>query len=99
MPANPPSGADPSEAHVSGADPSAAGAGGADVSAAGAGGADVQSESTEAQPEEHLSRAERRAASKGRAVRDPGPPWSAGKVHGSRGAAPARKQYSNRRSG
>jgi hypothetical protein len=50
-------------------------------------------------PEEHMSRAERRAASRGKAVHDTAPHWSRGKVTGARGAAPSRKQYSNRRSG
>jgi hypothetical protein len=51
------------------------------------------------QEEEHLSRAERRAARSGRAVRADPPPWNHGKVTGARGSAPARKQFSSRRSG
>ncbi len=62
------------------------------------GGADAESNPSEPQPE-HMSRAERRAASRGRAVRDTAPHWAAGKVAGARGAAPTRKQYTNRRSG
>ena len=46
-----------------------------------------------------MSRAERRAAAKGRTVRAHDLPHGIGKVAGTRGAAPSRRQYSNRRSG
>lgn len=60
--------------------------------------ADAGSQPGEPQPE-HMSRAERRAASRGKVVRDTAPHWTTGQQAGARGAAPARKQYSNRRSG
>ena len=46
-----------------------------------------------------MSRAERRAAAKGRAVREHDLPHGVGKVAGVRAATPGRRQYSNRRSG
>jgi hypothetical protein len=47
-----------------------------------------------------MSRAERRAAARGKhGARTEVPVWNSGKVHGARGAKSARRQYSNRKSG
>jgi hypothetical protein len=48
---------------------------------------------------EHMSRAERRAAAKGRTPKADQPGWRSGKVVGARGTQSTRRQYSNRRSG
>jgi hypothetical protein len=56
---------------------------------------------TDEHPEEHQpqSRAERRAAARGRVARESQHPWGTGKIAHTHGPAPARRQYSNRRSG
>jgi hypothetical protein len=48
-----------------------------------------------------MSRAERRAAARAEkhGPRAEVPVWNSGKVHGSKGAKSARRQYSNRKSG
>jgi hypothetical protein len=51
-------------------------------------------------PAEPLSRAERRAAARGKTVHHEGVPvWNQGKVGGSRGAQSARRNFTSRRSG
>jgi hypothetical protein len=56
----------------------------------------------EAQPEtpaEPMSRAERRAAARGKTVHHDETPWSQGKVAGARNNQSTRRSFSNRRSG
>jgi hypothetical protein len=48
---------------------------------------------------EHMSRAERRAAARGRTPKADPPGWNSGKVAGAHGPKATRRQYSNRRSG
>jgi hypothetical protein len=65
--------------------------------------------SSEAEPEENptesesepepMSRAERRAAARGKGTRTDAPVWNAGKVTGARGTPAARRSFSSRRSG
>ena len=50
-------------------------------------------------PAEPLSRAERRAAARGKTVPSDAPAWTQGKVAGARGNQSTRRSYSNRRSG
>jgi hypothetical protein len=51
-------------------------------------------------PAEPLSRAERRAAARGKTLHHDGVPvWNQGKVGGARGAQSARRSYTSRRSG
>jgi hypothetical protein len=50
-------------------------------------------------PAESLSRAERRAAARGKTVPSDAPAWTQGKVAGARGNQSSRRSYSNRRSG
>jgi hypothetical protein len=51
-------------------------------------------------PAEPLSRAERRAAARGKTVHHDGVPvWNQGKVGGARGTQSARRSYTSRRSG
>ena len=51
-------------------------------------------------PAEPLSRAERRAAARGKTVHHDGVPvWNQGKVGGARGAQASRRSYTSRRSG
>ena len=51
-------------------------------------------------PAEPLSRAERRAAARGKTIHHDGVPvWNQGKVGGARGAQSARRSYTSRRSG
>lgn len=50
-------------------------------------------------PAEPMSRAERRAAARGKTVPSDAPAWTTGKVAGARGNQSTRRSYSNRRSG
>ncbi|GAA0924353.1 hypothetical protein [Virgisporangium aurantiacum] len=51
-------------------------------------------------PAEPLSRAERRAAARGKTIHHDGVPvWNQGKVGGARGAQSARRNFTSRRSG
>ena len=50
-------------------------------------------------PAEPMSRAERRAAARGKTVPSDAPAWTTGKVGGARGTQSARRNYSSRRSG
>ena len=51
-------------------------------------------------PAEPLSRAERRAAARGKTVHHDGVPvWNQGKVGGARGTQSSRRSYTSRRSG
>ena len=61
---------------------------------------DREQSAAETPPEpQPMSRAERRAAAKGRAVGAQELPHGTGKVAGARSPAPARRQFSNRRTG
>jgi hypothetical protein len=48
---------------------------------------------------EPMSRAERRAAARGKTVPSDAPAWTTGKVGGAKGTQSTRRSYSNRRSG
>lgn len=48
---------------------------------------------------EPMSRAERRAAARGKTVKSDAPAWTQGKVGGARGSQSTQRSYSNRRSG
>jgi hypothetical protein len=60
---------------------------------------DAPNEAEAEAPAEPMSRAERRAAARGKTVKSDAPSWTQGKVVGAKGTQSSRRNYSNRRSG